>query len=216
MLWEQLVTDGHVRAAQLRKVTRPLIVVAFLLFALAVIGMVAFPIGGFEFANPGFGLNQKVADFKTEIAKSFAEAPRLNLSSADLKLIPPADQLPAVLKVIREGFHPDGTFSTPKLTPAVAKTADDLWSWKWPLGKVLYVDDGDVRAFAAIVGPSTAGLDSGYPARWLAIFRKTAKGWSDAAIQWNGFVVPEGERAVTPYEVPASLHALLAAPETSR
>jgi hypothetical protein len=225
MLWEQLVTEGHVRAAQLRNVTRRLIVVAFFLFTIAVIGMAKFPIGSFEFENPGFGLNQKISDFKTSIAEKFASAARLALSSDDLKRIPPADQLPAVLKALRESFHADGTFSDPTtLTLTPAKSADDLWSWKWPLGQILYVDDGDVRAFAAIVGPSTAAPGAAYqyyeaasgPARWLAIFRKTTKGWSDAAIQYNGFIVPEGERAVSPYEIPASLNALLAAPETSR
>ena len=213
MLWEHLVTEGHVRAARLRRVSPAFLALSALLVALSGMYAIYQPPVSVALASPDLLMSQRKQQLIQEVQARFLKAPLLSVSSADLQEFPPEDQLPAVLKALKDSLQSTG--SLPSTFPiTAAKDPDAFWSWDWPYKSVVSLDRGDLRAFGAVVA-STPPNGASRPVRWLAIFRKTSSGWNDVDVRANGFVILKDEPQVSPSDIPVSLNELMGA-ETMR
>jgi hypothetical protein len=216
MLWEQLVTDGHVRAARLRRIGPAFLLVAAILLCLGVGALLRPPrleIGLYA-RNV---LNNRVGALRQAVAQRLAQIAPLSLSPEEIKALPPTSALSDVLKRLRDSLKAD----PPALSAPFTALPDSakFWSGEWPRGQIAYLESGDLKAFGAIVVPKPDNTNAYYqppptqPVRWLAIFRKTPNGWEDVALQGSGFVVPPGESVAPAQNLLLSLGTLMKLPE---
>jgi hypothetical protein len=226
MLWEQLVTEGHARAARLRPLGPPLSILGLILMAIGCYVLFATAFQLPQYNNAANTLQQQAAQFQQQTSSVFSSAQVQNFSESDMAKIPPQSELPLVYKLLASSYQKIGQ-PPANLAVQTAKSASDFWSWNWPAGKIVYINRGDVQAFGAIVISSQTEPGSDpisqqiqqegpHPVRWLAIFRKTPTGWDDVAIQYQEFVASPDEKTVTPDAIPVTLHKLMDMPGPSQ
>ena len=213
MLWELLVTDGHVRAARLRYLAPFGILAGVLLFALGWFVLSTGPSSQQFYSNSDFIMRQRADEARQPVLNTFAQVPALSVSSDEVPHLVPESALPDVYKAVRDGMaagKPPVDLSIVK-----AKSAGEFWSWAWPHDRLISLDQGDLRAFGAVVfSKGQPGQSYPGPVRWLAIFRRFPSGWDDVAIQANGFTAPAGEKTAAPADLVLSLRKLMDLRET--
>ncbi len=211
MLWEALVTDGHVRAARFRLIAIPLVILGLVCVVLAA------PPGGLFFAPfPTPALDELSQNFRERAAEpvlqKFGQLQPVSVTPEQIKTLAPASELADVTSLILKSLR--STDALPKDIPIQDVPADAFWSFNWPATAIVHVSKGDIHAFGAIVTPP-ADQQSPYPAvRWLAIFKKQDGKWQNVAVTWGDtFFVPPGTVQVPPNQIPVTLRSLMNLPE---
>ncbi len=222
LLWEQLVTDGHVRAARLRFLAPWVILVGVVSLACGWLVLNGVPQAGQFFSTAENTLNQRAYQVRQPVLNTFSRAYALNASPSQVSQLVPESELPAVYKAVSDGVA-TGSFPAGFAMKQAAGAAE-FWSWNWPYDQLIALERGDLRAYGAIVyakgpagQPDLARLQ-GFPrpVRWLAIFRKLPDGWDNVAIQGDGFTAPPGEKTVVPGQIPLVLCQLMDMPGVTR
>ncbi len=215
MLWELLVTEGHVRAARLRYLAPFGILAGIFLLAAGWYVLSTAPSSQGFYSGSDFILRQRADQVRQPVLNAFAQVPTLYIAADQVKQLTPEGALPDVLKAVSDGMA-RGSLSA-DLSVKEAKSAAEFWSWDWPHDKLISLDRGDLRAFGAVVfSHGQAGQSIPGPIRWLAIFRKFPAGWDNVAVQANGFTTPPGEKTAAPADIPVSLRTLMGMPEGIR
>lgn len=212
MLWESLVTAGHVRAARFRFVAIPIVAIGAGLVILAQPpGGLAFSEAGFQrFGNIGYDYHSRAA--QPVLAKM--APPRLQLPPDVMKQLAPAKELADVAKLIGDSLQTSNAL--PKDLPIKEISGTDFWSWKWSPTDINHFQKDGIHVFGAVVTPFTPdprtpnnyyGIE---PVRWLVIFRKEKDQWHSATLAYqNSFYVPTGATGVKPDDIPVTLRNLM-------
>jgi hypothetical protein len=205
LTWELLVTDGHVRAARLRRL-QPWII------ALAIVLLVggAIVIGLAPSIQPATSVSSRVqlklAQIQRRAEVAFTALGRLTPRIDDPARLPPDREIPDVVKAMLASLTASGDLPEGNLT---FKHIDEdaFWAGNWGTQQVSYLKSGGVYLLAAYahVGPS----NSTQPVRWVGAAKKINDKWQYATIAWNGLYMPPGLPGVSPQSIAVSLDAFL-------
>ena len=225
MLWEQFVTDGHVRAARLRYIAIPLVIIGVILILLA---------------RPPAGLLFVTTDYSTDGARLFSgfpinfqdraavpviarlKPPPLKLQPDVIKQLAPASELDDVGKMILDSLKANNS-PLPKDLPIKDVSAEDFWAFNWSSTDIVHFQKDNFHVFGAMVTPPPpksgyvnmyAGVDA---VRWVAIFRQDAGQWRFATIADENrgassakiFFVPPDGNPILAEQIPATLRHLM-------
>jgi hypothetical protein len=202
--WELLVTDGHVRAARVRRL-RPRLIAASAVLLLAGWWLL-------EVADPPKAENDR-ASVLTEavernrlpatIAFGGLPAPRVGISR--LKELPLADTLPAMQgRILTELDRADRVPTDLKIREVDPSV---FWRVPWKAGEMVTTGNRGARLVGGLV--NAGNPDFPIAARWLAAFREQDDRWTAVTIQGPDFVEPPGTPAVAIEEIPITLRPLL-------
>ena len=212
MLWELLVTDGHVRAARLRYLAPLGILGGVLLITMGWLVLIEAPPSQAFYSSSEYALIQRADQVRQPVLGTFAQVPGLYVQSTEIPQLVPESELPKIFDAVNGGVA-TGSFP-PAMSVSQAKSAAEFWSWNWPRDKLISLDRGDLRAFGAIVFPKAQpGQADLNPVRWLAVYRKFPSGWENVAIKATGFIAPPGEKTAVPADIPISLRKLMDMPD---
>jgi hypothetical protein len=211
LLWELLVTEGHVRSARFRFLAVPLVCIGIFLIWFSA------PIMGLEF-EPGPAPD--IYDLANSSYASQADAPVLQvfqgiqplntLTTDQINSLPPSSQLQQVAQDIEQGLNSHD--QAPTNLPIKDIPEAQFWAFNWPLTSISrLVVAPDLQIFGAVVTP--AAQTSSYPAvRWLAIFRKIGGTWHEADIAYPDanpsddlFYSPSSSGGITQDQIPVTL-----------
>ena len=182
MLWELLVTDGHVRAARFRFVAIPLVILGIICVRLAA------PPGGLVFraihppriAGLDREFQQRAA---APVLERFRKLTPLSLTPEAIKQLAPTSELQEVttdiLKSLEKSSAPPASLPIKDISP------EDFWKFAWSPTDIVHFKKDNLHVFGAV-----AAQPGGYQAvRWLTIFRQDAGTWSHVEINYqNEFI----------------------------
>lgn len=221
MLWELLVTDGHVRAARLRRVQPWLIAMGLVLIWLGYLIVRAGP----DLA-PGMPATAKVQERLMQLQQhadtTFNRLPQLALSPEAQKSLPPAREVTEVVAAITKALNATGDLPADEIKFQEIEDADAFWQGEWGLEQVNWLREGDTLLVSGNV--STGSPDYPQPARWAGLFHRgeTEQGettWVYASLVTGNLFAPGELAYMAPQQVALSLEPFLPeapAPEPTR
>lgn len=227
-LWEELVTDGHVRAARIRLVRGRVVALSLVLLVVAVV-ITAFGVGIRAADSKAITtkiLNQHFDDYKKSVEEIFSQMPKYHdLSDEEKKIMV---ETPFILNFIKSHIaklnsdEPDEQEYSVVLKKV---SKNDFWKEKLESGKITYVSDGDVQIYGALAcyidGYYTNGVflenrypdEEGRPCRrptfWLGVFKKINGKWKYASIGISGGFKPNEHESVDPNEILETLKDMM-------
>jgi len=194
MLWESLVTDGHVRAARLRRLQPWLIALGLILIWIGLWIARAGPQIG---ANTSFQqiLQQRVMDARMHADNTLNSLPRLAMQTPEAKSLPPVRELEEVIETIRKSLNesndlPEDDIDFKELDD------EDFWKGDWGTERIVYMKDGNTYLVGANV--NTGNENYPQPARWLGAFKQVKSAWEYTTLAANGTVHRIGARPAVP------------------
>jgi hypothetical protein len=205
LTWELLVTDGHVRAARLRRI-QPWIVVAAALLLLAGFWVAGLAPGIQPKSSVASIVGEKLAQLQTRATAAFTGlaslAPRVDRPDR----LPPEREIPEVVRALMTSLGSAGELPSGNLTFTRVDAAD-FWAGTWGIGQVSYLKSGDTYLLGAYVhlGPST----STQPVRWVGAVKKVAGKWQYASLGWTNLYLPPGLPSTSPQAIALSLDPFL-------
>lgn len=211
MLWEKLITDGHVRAARFRLVAIPFFIIGLILLYFSL----PKAIEAFKSSPHLNSLRPKQADINIRLHRpviaKLQAIPPLSITQAEFQNIAPAEELSTVTKLIVDRLN--SSASLPKDLPLRQLPPEDFWSAQWPVTEISYTSTENAYAFGAVVRvtlPAAAGQRERIVARrWIAIFHRTDKTWSTATLRLPDFYTPSASEVVQPERIPVTLRSLM-------
>ena len=214
--WENLVTEGHVRAARLR-LAAPYIVTLGVL--VAIIGIYGFITSSWQSSYPPIRqtLQLRLNEFRIPIEDNLSAlaANHPTFTMEQMKVLPPVSELPKVVETLKSGLNKDGSYPKELADSITEVDPTDFWQGSWAPGKIVTVNKGDLRAFGAFVTLGTEYYGASV-ARWIGIFKRVRDGWSAVSINQPGMVYPQFYPVVTPDQIPRSLKTLMGAEYRTR
>lgn len=214
MLWELLVTDGHVRAARLRRLQPWIIALGIILLW---VGFVIVQLG--PDLAPGMPaeakLQERVGKLQQHAETTFQKIPPLTLSADAQKSLPPAKEIAELVTAITRSLNETGDLPEDELKFAEFEEVEDVWKGDWGLEKLNYARDGDNLLVAGNVSVGTPAYPQ--PSRWMGLFHRGANlagddVWVYVSIISGNLFAPRELAYVSPSEVPLSLQAFLPEP----
>jgi hypothetical protein len=213
MLWELMVTDGHVRAARLRRLQPWIIALGILLLWLGVVIVRLGPDLG-QGASASMKLQERLMKLQQHAETSFQKIPPPALSPEALKALPPAKEVAEVIAAITKALQasgdlPDGDIKFKEIDE------ETFWKGDWGTEQVNYLRDGNNLLVAANV--STGAPNYPQAARWIGLFHRgeTAKGdkqWAYASLAAGNVFAPRELPYVSPQQVALSVQSFLPEP----
>jgi hypothetical protein len=204
LAWEELVTQGHVLAARLRRRQPLLIGVAG---GMMRAGWLRWgPAKRAETRNDRARvLAAEVQQIQWRAVHAFAGLPPPRIGRSELAALPPASGLGEVQQRLLEGLNADGKVAAELNFRQVEPR--DFWRTAWKPGETITASDGSVR----IVGRLTNSGTSDFPraARWLGVFREQDGEWTSVSVQGTDFVGIPGTPSVAVETIPVTLAPLL-------
>lgn len=202
--WERLVTDGHVRAARIRK-AQPWIVALAIILTLIGWGAMS-SISGYEGVNDReTTLSGEVEKRRLEAQRAFAGLPPPSVDEQDKTSIMLASELPALQSDILTGLKQDDEIPS----NAHVKIVDDeeFWRTPWNPNEVVGATGSSVRIVGAVINSG----DAEFPniGRWLAVFRKKDGEWDVVTIDYDGFVSVPDTASTQIDKIPVTLSPIL-------
>lgn len=192
MLWESLVTEGHVRAARVRRMQPWVIVLGLLLIW-----------GGIWIARRGPDvrpptsfisiLQERAAKLQQRAQAAVDSLPQLNLSPAAVRSLPPQSELGELVAAIRQSLSADDELPATDVDFKEMKP-EEFWRGEWPSEQVAYIEDDDTYVFGANVFVGSPAYPQ--PVRWIGVMKKAEKDWQ--------YVTLGGNRLVGINELPSS------------
>ena len=205
LTWELLVTDGHVRAAQLRRL-QPWII------ALAIVLLIggAIVIGLAPNIQPATSVasrvQQKLAQLQQRAEVAFTTLGKVPVRVEQPDRLPPDREIREVVDAMLASLTASGDLPEGNLT---FKQIDEdaFWAGNFGTERVSYLESGDTYLLGAYahVGPS----GSTQPVRWVGAVKKVDGKWRYASIAWSGLYLPPGLAGVPPQSIAVSLDPFL-------
>jgi len=205
LLWESLVTDGHVRAARLRRVQPWIVGLGVLLLWLGFWIASRAPTVRTD-ASAGASLQERIAKSHTRANAALAAVPRLAPNAPVAGSLPPLSEVAGVIEQTLQSLDKSGGLPTTTFD-FVETDRQALWKGDWTAERVHYARDGDVMLVAATVNAGSAARVQ--PMRWMGAFKKFGSRWQYTSLAGAGFFVPREYPAVQPAQIAQSLAPLL-------
>jgi hypothetical protein len=211
MLWELLVTDGHVRAARLRRLQPWIIALGIILLWL---GFMIIRLG--PDLTPGVPaaakLQERLAKLQQHAQNTFQKIPPLSLPADAQKSLPPAKEVTELVAAVLKSLNESGDLPEDDIKFKELDDADVFWKGDWGTEQVNYWRDGDNVLVAGNV--STGAPSYPQPARWIGLFHrgenKQGKDvWVYASVVGGNQFAPRELLYVSPQQIPLSLAPFL-------
>lgn len=202
--WEHLVTEGHVRAARLRRVQPVMILAAVILM---VLGLALFSI-----VKPPTLKNQRVNLLNAQIERqqrrtlevfSGLPAPRIKRSALkdQMSLEALTDANEQILAELNRRGAPPTSLTIDQVSPAV------FWRVAWPQRRIVMTGDSKVKLAGALI--NVASPDAPQAGRFLGIYRRTDGVWTMVTVEAPDFYGLAAQPSVRIETVPVTLRPLL-------
>lgn len=205
LLWELLVTDGHVRAARLRRI-QPWLIAAGLLCIWAGFWVAHLAPTLQPQTSVAMRIQQRLAEIQAREAVAFTTLSRAPVRPDQPERLAPVSQIPQVVQALLSSLNDSG--GLPEQAVKLGKLdADAFWTGNWPTEQVSYVKSGRTYLLGAYahVGPST----SVQPVRWLGVLKNIAGKWQYASLGGVGTYLPAGVPSTSPQSISLSLEPFL-------
>ena len=207
--WEQLVTEGHVRAARLRMIAPYIIGIGVFAVTAGVYGFIIKP-SHTPLPSMSVTLQNRLHEFKAPVIQPFQILSFVPpLTTEQINELPPDRELPKVIELLKASLQESESY--PKELVDIIKEVDlsTFWQGRWPVvGIVTISDKKDLRAFGATVMQKTR-YGTTAPARWIGIFKHSPKGWMVVSISHQGMAAPSEFPTAKPDDLAVSLKKLM-------
>lgn len=205
MLWESLVSDGHVRSARLRRL-QPWVLAAGLLLIWLGAWVASLAPGTRHETSVLAILQQRIAKVQTRADAAMAALPRPALTPADLAALPPFAEVDEVIQATLQSLDKSGDLPSDTFD-FVETDREALWKGEWRSEKLHYLRSGDLIVVAAHVNVGNAARAQ--PSRWMGAFRKFGDKWQYCSLAGPGLYLPRQHQTVRPRDLPLSLSPVL-------
>lgn len=205
LLWEQLVSEAHVRAARIRRLQPWIVTLAILLIG-----------AGFEIAGlaPAIRpastvagrIQQRISDIQAATNAAFTQLTRTPIHPQHPDKLPPLDEIPQVVQTVLKSLNDTDKLPFDAVTLQKVKSKA-FWSGEWPTEELDYLKASRLYLVAAEAHAGSSTYPQ--PVRWIGAFKEIDGKWQYATIAWPGLYVPPGYPSVSPQSLPLSLRGLL-------
>lgn len=203
MLWELLVTDGHVRAARLRRAQPWVIALGLLLLWVGLWIVHKGPEIRTAASVPAL-VQERLAQAQLAATAPFALLQSAQVSAADLQRLPNATELPELIETIRRSLQDHDRLPRSEIDFVELKPAA-FFAGAWEPEQVAYVNSGNSYLFGARVHRGSA--TSPQPARWIGIMKRLGGEWQYATVA--GSTGPSNLPTVAPNAIALTLEPLV-------
>jgi hypothetical protein len=211
MLWEMLVTDGHVRAARLRRLQPWLIAIGIVLIWLGYMVVRAGP----DLAPgvpAGAKLQERLMHLQQHAQSTFQKLPRLDIARDAQNSLPPAREIAELTAAITKSLNDTGDLPEDDLKLVEVDDEESFWKGEWGIEQLHYWRDGDNVLVAGNV--SVGSPQYPQPARWAGLFHRgeTEKGemtWVYGSLAAGNLFAPGELPYMAPQQVALSLEPFL-------
>ncbi|MEO1169889.1 MAG: hypothetical protein AAFW97_14370 [Pseudomonadota bacterium] len=206
--WEQLVTDGHVRAARVRRIQPVLVGLGIFLILLGWWSFSSIETSATE-NNRASTLQGEVDRQQREARLALAGLPAPSVGREDLSRIPTTEQATEIERQMLDTL--DASNEVPAALPndldVQSLDAEAFWNDAWEPGTAYVVDTRRVKLLGVILNGGSAE----YPQlqRWLAVFRRAEDRWDVVYISAPDFIGPPETPSVEIGEIPITLRPVL-------
>lgn len=202
--WENLVTDGHVRAARIRRAQPYLVTLAVICMLVGWVLLTSVRASKSE-NNRTEVLGAEVDRQQRKAIDAFAYMPPPRIGQSQLAKLPSAENIPEIQKKVLDELNRVGDVPADLKIETVEPSA--FWRVPWKAGQFVSAAGGGVRIVGAVV--NTGSSDYPDPARWMAVFRRASGDWQVATISGPDFIsVPETLQVVVG-QIPVTLSPIL-------
>jgi hypothetical protein len=205
LVWELLVTDGHVRAARLRRL-QPWIIASGLLLLWAGFFVAGLAPAVQPTSSVASIIGTRVSNIQTQANYAFSILPAGVGGQGDVNALPSATEVTEVVDTILSSLNKTGDLPD-ELLKLKEKDADELWKGDWETEQVNYAKSGKFYLIWANV--SVGSSPYARPVRWMGAVKKTGDVWRYATVAHAGFYVPPNLPAVRPEQIVYSMSSLL-------
>ena len=205
LLWELLVTEGHVRAARLRRI-QPWIIATGLLSVWGGIWVARLAPAIQPQTSVAMRIQQRLTQIQAREAFAFTLISKAPLRPEQPDRLAPVSQIPEVVQALLGSLNDSG--SLPEKSVKLGRLDPDaFWAGNWPTEQVSYLESGGTYLLGAYahVGPST----SVQPVRWLGALKRIDGKWQYASLGGTGTYVPPGLPSTSPQSISLSLEPFL-------
>jgi len=219
MLWEMLVTDGHVRAARLRRLQPWMIALGIVLIWLGIWIVRQGP----DLAPPvpaQARIQERLGQLMQRVQFTTQKLPQqVTLAPDAAKQLPPAKEVAEVIAGVTKSLNESGDLPKDDITFVEAKNEEAFWKGDWAPEQVVYLRDGPNVLVGGLVSVGSPSYPQ--PARWLGLFhrgeiekgdKKGDKVWVYASLAAGNVFAPREFPYVSPTQVPMSLVPFLLEP----
>jgi hypothetical protein len=205
VLWEALVTDGHVRAARLRRMQPWIVGLGILLLWLGFWIASRAPAVRHE-KSAQMILQERIVKAHQRADAALAALPRLAPGAPAAGPLPPLAEVAGVVQQTLQSLDKSGDLPAGAID-FVETDRNAIWKGDWTAERVHYARSGDVVLVAATVN---AGVPARVqPARWMGAFKKFGERWQYCSLLGAGLMAPRDFPAVPPSQIAMSLAPLL-------
>jgi hypothetical protein len=205
LLWEELVTPGHVLAAQLRWIEPYLLALGIAFIIIGAAARIAFfaLLPPLDWDDPVAGA---VRYERAPATAALAGLPSLSLRPEDKAASPPDTEIEQVIAASITQLNRNDHL--PENLLIVEVTPEDFWRKRWPIRTLVVTSGPSIKLIAAIVVLTNENA-AGAALRWLGVFRKVGNRWTFASLAAPGFGVLDRYPVVRVTDIPVTLAPVL-------
>ncbi len=182
-LWESLVTEQHVRAARLRSIQVPIVILGFvLLFLVTQFGQLA-PTDDAPVTSA-----QRLAQSRVQMASAVGSASQAlsvpPMTFEQIQALPEAEELQQVVQVTLNELSVNGRL--PDGLKLQELSREDFWRGAWPPATLAYIEGRNsyaIGAHVAVHGQRDRNAGDNAIRQWLGVFRKHDGEWLYADVR---------------------------------
>lgn len=183
LIWEQLVTEAHVRAARLRRI-QPLLVgiaIAMMIIGVFILQRIKPP----EVENDRLKtLTTYVERQQWRVLEAFSGLPRPRISPSEVaRLIDGPATFTLHQEILTELNRAGDLPANPKLREVEPSA---FWRSPWPKDRLVWTGSGDVRVVGGLVNAGDAEFPA--PARVIIVYRRHGDDWTAVTVDAPGFI----------------------------
>lgn len=203
-LWQALVSDGHVRAARLRRM-QPWIVAAGIVMLWIGFWIASRAPAVRHDTSAAAILQERIGRLHQRAQAAVTALPRLapGLPAAQL---PPVAEVAEVVAQTLQSLDKSGELPAAAIDFLETNRAA-LWKGEWTAERVQYLRSADVVLVAATVNAGSA--TRAQPMRWMGAFKKFGDRWQYASLAGANFFAPREYPVAAPAQIGLTLAPLL-------
>jgi hypothetical protein len=206
LAWEQLVTEGHVRAARLRWMQPWLVTIGagFLVIGFYLAAGVSVPVASVSATDE---LASEVSAAQKPVIAAINSLPKLQFGDgAAPQLVAAGEVGAALIPLILEELKKTNRLPSDQIEIAITPV-NEFWRKEWPHDKLIATGNDSVKLVGAVV--NAGGETYITPRRWLGIFRKASGKWQYATADGGEFIEIGNQPHVAPEAIPITLASVL-------